>query len=79
MNARLWHRLRAATFALGVALAGSLAHAGLGLMQLPGLAGDGPVTVFYPTAAPDQTLADLAPPDSAPPDLAPPDQSPPSS
>jgi predicted dienelactone hydrolase len=32
------------------------ARAGVGLATLPGLQGDGPVTVFYPTAQPDQTV-----------------------
>ncbi len=31
-------------------------HAGTGLTELPGLQGDGPVTVFYPTAAADQAV-----------------------
>lgn len=31
------------------------AHAGVGVRQLPGQPGDGPVTVFYPTDAPAQT------------------------
>lgn len=35
------------------ALAGPAAHAGLGVTQLAAAPGDGPVTVFYPTATPD--------------------------
>lgn len=31
------------------------AHAGVGVRQLPGQPGDGPITVFYPTDAPAQT------------------------
>ncbi|TFZ08883.1 alpha/beta hydrolase family protein [Ramlibacter humi] len=53
-----------------LAAAAAFAQAGMGVMQLPGQAGDGPVTVFYPTAAPDEetqrgpfTLK-LAPPQS---------------
>lgn len=43
--------------ALTLALATTAAQAGTGLTELPGLAGDGPVTVYYPTAAADQLLA----------------------
>lgn len=32
------------------------AHAGMGWTELKGLQGDGPVTVFYPTAATDQSV-----------------------
>lgn len=42
---------------LTLAAAATLSHAGMGLTQRSGLAGDGPVTVFYPTAAPDQPVA----------------------
>ena len=43
---------------LAVAAAGLplWARAGVGLATLPGLQGDGPVTVFYPTAQADQTV-----------------------
>jgi predicted dienelactone hydrolase len=44
---RLWRR--AAGFALGLACA--LAQAGVGVTELAGLEGDGPVTVFYPSDA----------------------------
>ena len=37
-------------------VAAACAHAGVGLTQVPGPKGDGPVTVYYPTAAEDQTL-----------------------
>ena len=37
-------------------LAVFLAQAGTGLDEIPGLEGDGPVTVFYPSAAQDQPL-----------------------
>lgn len=56
MNATVCRRLRAVLAGLGVALTASLAHAGLGLTQLQGLAGDGPVTVFYPSAAEEQPV-----------------------
>jgi len=39
-----------------LSLAAFLAQAGVGLTELPGLDGDGPVTVFYPSSAPDQPL-----------------------
>ena len=42
-----------------VCLAGlyaAAAQAGVGLTELPGLAGDGPITVYYPTAAPEQPV-----------------------
>ncbi len=39
-----------------LSLAAVLAQAGVGLTELPGLDGDGPVTVFYPSSAPDQPL-----------------------
>lgn len=32
------------------------AQAGMGLAQLPGLVDDGPVTLFYPSSAPEDTL-----------------------
>jgi predicted dienelactone hydrolase len=38
-----------------LSLAAACAHAGVGLAQLPGQRGDGPVTVYYPTAAADRT------------------------
>lgn len=38
------------------AFAGGTAHAGTGARELPGLAGDGPVTVLYPTAAPERKV-----------------------
>ncbi len=47
--------LRTLVAACGLAAA-TLAHAGTGVMHIPGLADDGDVTVFYPTAAPDQTV-----------------------
>lgn len=50
---RALHTLLAAALALGATLP---ARAGVGMTQLAGLDGDGPVTVFYPTAAPDTTL-----------------------
>ena len=34
----------------------ALAHAAMGLAELPGLQGDGPVTVFYPTSAPETAV-----------------------
>ncbi|MFC5498953.1 alpha/beta hydrolase family protein [Caenimonas terrae] len=39
-----------------LALGAAWAQAGVGLTTLPGQQGDGPVTVFYPTAAADQPL-----------------------
>lgn len=39
-----------------LALAAACAQAGVGLTQLPGLQGDGPVTVYYPSAADDQAV-----------------------
>lgn len=38
-------------------LASMIGHAGVGLTELPGLQGDGPVTVFYPAIEPDQTVS----------------------
>lgn len=40
-----------------VSLAAACAQAGVGLTELPGLKGDGPVTVYYPTSAEDKPLA----------------------
>ncbi len=40
---------------LGTLLA-PLAHAGMGMAELPGLQGDGPVTVFYPTTTPEAAV-----------------------
>lgn len=34
----------------------ALAHAGLGLTELPGTSLDGPITVYYPTAASEQSI-----------------------
>ncbi|HSW18321.1 MAG TPA: dienelactone hydrolase [Ramlibacter sp.] len=45
--------LRALALA-GLLASASLAHAGMGMTRLPATATDGPVTVFYPTAAPEQ-------------------------
>jgi predicted dienelactone hydrolase len=39
-----------------LALACAWAEAGVGLTELPGLKGDGPVTVYYPSTKPDQPL-----------------------
>ena len=39
-----------------LALLAAGAQAGVGLAELPGRNGDGPVTVFYPTSAPDQDV-----------------------
>jgi predicted dienelactone hydrolase len=39
-----------------LAVAAAWAQAGVGLTELSGLQGDGPVTVFYPTAAADQPI-----------------------
>ena len=39
-----------------LSLAAAWAQAAVGLTELPGLQGDGPVTVFYPTAAMQQTV-----------------------
>ena len=53
MKSMLRHTL---LLGLAVALAAPIARAGTGLAELPGLQGDGPVTVYYPTAAPDQPV-----------------------
>ncbi|MGE0498069.1 MAG: alpha/beta hydrolase family protein [Ramlibacter sp.] len=45
-----------ALLAIGLALCASQARAGMGLTQLPGLDHDGPVTVYYPSSAPDQPV-----------------------
>jgi predicted dienelactone hydrolase len=56
-----------ALVAVLVACAASFASAGTGVDVVPGPEGDGPITVFYPTAAPDKPLErgpfklDLAP------------------
>jgi predicted dienelactone hydrolase len=39
-----------------LALAAACAHAGIGLAELPGLKGDGPVTVYYPSSSEDRPL-----------------------
>ncbi|EJE53052.1 putative dienelactone hydrolase [Acidovorax sp. CF316] len=39
-----------------LALTASLAQAGVGLKEIAGLQGDGPVTVYYPSSAADQSL-----------------------
>jgi predicted dienelactone hydrolase len=39
-----------------LSLAATWAQAGLGLAELPGLQGDGPVTVFYPSSAAEQPV-----------------------
>ena len=39
-----------------LAFAAACAHAGVGLTQLPGTQGDGPVTVFYPSRSADQPI-----------------------
>ncbi len=44
------------SLAVLLACAATWAQAGTGLAQLAGQQGDGPVTVFYPTTAPDQNL-----------------------
>lgn len=46
-------RLTLALLTLGAAVT---SHAGTGLMELPGLPGDGPVTVFYPSSSADQPV-----------------------
>ena len=48
--------LTAGSAAILLALAAPLAHAGMGLTELPGQQDDAPVTVFYPTTAADQPL-----------------------
>lgn len=45
--------------ACALALAAACAQAGMGLAQIPGLKGDGPVTVFYPSSAGDQPVQRL--------------------
>ena len=40
--------------ALAAAAASPASQAGTGLATLPGLQGDGPVTVFYPSSAADE-------------------------
>lgn len=47
--------LRTSAATLFLTLVG-LAHAGVGLTTLPGLGGDGPVTVYYPSGAPEQPV-----------------------
>lgn len=39
-----------------LSLAAACAQAGMGLAEVPGLQGDGPVIVYYPTAAAEQTV-----------------------
>ena len=46
----------AAAAAAASGFAASAAQAGTGLLELPGLRGDGPVTVFYPSLQPDQPV-----------------------
>lgn len=45
-----------AAAALGLALCVASAQAAMGLAELPGREGDGPVTVFYPSAGPEATV-----------------------
>ncbi len=54
-NPSLNHLLRLATLAAG-ALIGLAAQAAVGLDELPGSEGDGPVTVFYPSSSPAQAV-----------------------
>jgi predicted dienelactone hydrolase len=42
--------------ALGLALLSGLAHAAMGLSEIPGAGGDGPVTVFYPSSGEAQPV-----------------------
>lgn len=57
MTAHPFARFAAAVLlALGAASAPFLARAGVGWTALPPAGQDGPVTVFYPTAAPDQPV-----------------------
>lgn len=42
--------------ALATAAAAAASHAGTGLVELPGLQGDGPVTVFYPSSGANQPV-----------------------
>lgn len=58
-------------FACALALAAACAHAGMGMARLDGLQGDGPVIVYYPTAATEQPVQRgpfnfLAAPDASP-------------
>ncbi len=39
-----------------LALAAACAHAGMGLAELPGIKGDGPIAVYYPSSAPEQPV-----------------------
>jgi predicted dienelactone hydrolase len=43
-------------FACLLALAAVATHAGVGLLELPGAGADGPVTVYYPSSAGEQTF-----------------------
>lgn len=49
-------RLIHASLVAALALWANLAHASMGLTELPGLKGDGPVTVFYPSDSPPATV-----------------------
>ena len=49
-------RSSAATLCLALSGLAGLAHAGVGLTELPGLQGDGPVTVYYPSSAQEQSV-----------------------
>jgi predicted dienelactone hydrolase len=46
----MWRRLFFVLPGLGLALLAGAAHAAMGLAEIPGMAGDGPVTVFYPAS-----------------------------
>ncbi|WP_370540386.1 alpha/beta hydrolase family protein [Acidovorax sp. ACV01] len=50
---KMLRRLTLALLALGAAAA---CQAGIGLAELPGLPGDGPVTVFYPSSSADEPV-----------------------
>ena len=50
-------RLFRAAMLAGLALGATLAQAAMGLIELPGLKGDGPVTVFYPSDSPAAPVA----------------------
>jgi len=52
----LKHHVLASLLAALTAVAAIACRAGTGVSQLPPEGGDGPVTVFYPTAAPDETV-----------------------
>ena len=53
---KMLRRLTLALLTLATWGAATASQAGTGLMELPGLLGDGPITVFYPSSSADEPV-----------------------